>query len=151
MYIIFFWTETNPAADFSTVKQAWWHFMYRDFIGSKLKPNCFVPAYICILLLSVLWPPKGFSTQTITNFCSTFESCKCDTICPPPHSSCFCSSPYLLVIPIFLASQETHFRFQKSPNYCCMLPLCSFATISAGERPQAAHLLRSWVRIPPGA
>ena len=24
-------------------------------------------------------------------------------------------------------------------------------TISAGERPQAAHLLRSWVRIPPGA
>ena len=23
--------------------------------------------------------------------------------------------------------------------------------ISAGERPQAAHLLRSWVRIPPGA
>jgi len=25
------------------------------------------------------------------------------------------------------------------------------ATISAGERPQAAHMLRSWVRIPPGA
>ena len=24
-------------------------------------------------------------------------------------------------------------------------------TLSAGERPQAAHLLRSWVRIPPGA
>jgi len=24
-------------------------------------------------------------------------------------------------------------------------------TISAGERPQAAHLLKSWVRIPPGA
>ena len=23
--------------------------------------------------------------------------------------------------------------------------------ISAGERPQAAHLLKSWVRIPPGA
>jgi hypothetical protein len=23
--------------------------------------------------------------------------------------------------------------------------------ISVGERPQAAHLLRSWVRIPPGA
>ena len=24
-------------------------------------------------------------------------------------------------------------------------------TISAGERPAAAHLLKSWVRIPPGA
>ena len=32
--------------------------------------------------------------------------------------------------------------------------LCSLVfelTISAGERPAAAHLLRSWVRIPPGA
>ena len=26
-----------------------------------------------------------------------------------------------------------------------------FRTISTGERPAAAHLLRSWVRIPPGA
>ena len=32
------------------------------------------------------------------------------------------------------------------------MPLVGFEpTISAGERPQAAHLLRSWVRIPPGA
>src|SRR5215475_10867798 len=32
------------------------------------------------------------------------------------------------------------------------MPLVGFKpTISADERPQAAHLLRSWVRIPPGA
>src|SRR5215475_11460500 len=32
-----------------------------------------------------------------------------------------------------------------------MLPVGFEPTISAGERPKAAHLLRSWVRIPPGA
>ena len=32
-----------------------------------------------------------------------------------------------------------------------MPPVGFEPTISAGERPQAAHLLRSWVRIPPGA
>ena len=125
----FFWTETNPAAEFSTVEKACWQFVYRDFIGSKLNSNCFVPAYICILFLPVMWPPKGFSTQTITTFCSTFESCKCVTICPPPppHSSCFCSSSYLLITLVFLASQETHFGFQKYPSYCRILTLCSFA------------------------
>ena len=32
-----------------------------------------------------------------------------------------------------------------------MPPVGFKPTISAGERPQAAHLLKSWVRIPPGA
>ena len=32
-----------------------------------------------------------------------------------------------------------------------MPPVGFEPTISAGERPVAAHLLRSWVRIPPGA
>ena len=32
-----------------------------------------------------------------------------------------------------------------------MPPVGFEPTISAGERPQATHLLRSWVRIPPGA
>ena len=32
-----------------------------------------------------------------------------------------------------------------------MPPVGLEPTISAGERPQAAHLLRSWARIPPGA
>ena len=32
-----------------------------------------------------------------------------------------------------------------------MPPVGFEPTISAGERPQAAHLLRSWVRIPSGA
>ena len=32
-----------------------------------------------------------------------------------------------------------------------MTPVGFEPKISAGERPQAAHLLRSWVRIPPGA
>ena len=32
-----------------------------------------------------------------------------------------------------------------------MPPVGFEPTISAGERPAAAHLLRSWVRIPPGA
>ena len=32
-----------------------------------------------------------------------------------------------------------------------MPPVGFEPTISAGERPQAAHLLKSWVRIPPGA
>ena len=32
-----------------------------------------------------------------------------------------------------------------------MSPVGFEAKISAGERPVAAHLLRSWVRIPPGA
>ena len=37
---------------------------------------------------------------------------------------------------------------------CYLLALLGahhFSSISAGERPQAAHLLRSWVLIPPGA
>ena len=32
-----------------------------------------------------------------------------------------------------------------------MPPVGFEPTISAGERPQAAHVLKSWVRIPPGA
>src|SRR5215475_12760850 len=32
-----------------------------------------------------------------------------------------------------------------------MPPVGFEPTISAGERPAAAHLLKSWVRIPPGA
>ena len=32
-----------------------------------------------------------------------------------------------------------------------MPPVGFEPTISVGERPQAAHLLKSWVRIPPGA
>ena len=31
-----------------------------------------------------------------------------------------------------------------------MPPVGFEPTISTGERPQAAHLLKSWVRIPPG-
>ena len=44
-----------------------------------------------------------------------------------------------------LTTHDTH-------NRQISMPLVGFEpTISAGERPQAAHLLKSWVRIPPGA
>ena len=36
-------------------------------------------------------------------------------------------------------------------SICYFLALLRLPTISAGERPAAAHLLKSWVRIPPGA
>ena len=46
---------------------------------------------------------------------------------------------------LYLTTHDTH-------NRQISMPLVGFEpTISAGERPQAAHLLRSWVRIPPGA
>ena len=46
---------------------------------------------------------------------------------------------------LYLTTHDTHNR------QISMLPVGFEPTISAGERPQAAHLLRSWVRIPPGA
>ena len=46
---------------------------------------------------------------------------------------------------LYLTTHDTHNR-QMS-----MLPVGFEPKISAGERPQAAHLLKSWVRIPPGA
>jgi len=46
---------------------------------------------------------------------------------------------------LYLTIYDTH-------NRQISMPPAGFETeISAGERPQAAHLLRSWVRIPPGA
>ena len=46
---------------------------------------------------------------------------------------------------LYLKTHDTH-------NRQISMPLVGFEpTISAGERPQAAHLLRSWVRISPGA
>jgi len=46
---------------------------------------------------------------------------------------------------LYLTTQDTH-------NRQISLPAVGFEPkISAGERPMAAHLLRSWVRIPPGA
>ena len=38
-----------------------------------------------------------------------------------------------------------------SRSYTMTQHTMTWPRISAGERPQAAHLLRSWVRIPPGA
>jgi hypothetical protein len=46
---------------------------------------------------------------------------------------------------LYLTSHDTHNR------QISMLPGGSKPVISAGERSQAARLLRSWVRIPPGA
>ena len=46
---------------------------------------------------------------------------------------------------LYLATHDTHNRQISMP------PVGFKPTISAGERPAAAHLLKSWVRIPPGA
>src|SRR5215475_12970690 len=46
---------------------------------------------------------------------------------------------------LYLTTHDTHNRQISMP------PVGFETTISAGERPTAAHLLRSWVRIPPGA
>src|SRR5215475_9561365 len=46
---------------------------------------------------------------------------------------------------LYLTTHDTHNRQIPMP------PVGFEPTFSAGERPQAAHLLRSWVRIPPGA
>ena len=46
---------------------------------------------------------------------------------------------------VYLTTHDTHNRQISMP------PVGFEPTISAGERPQAAHLLRSWVWIPPGA
>ena len=46
---------------------------------------------------------------------------------------------------LYLTTHDTHNRQISMP------PVGFKPTISAGERPAAAHLLRSWVRIPPGA
>ena len=46
---------------------------------------------------------------------------------------------------LYLTTPDTHNRQISMP------PVEFEPTISAGERPQAAILLRSWVRIPPGA
>ena len=46
---------------------------------------------------------------------------------------------------LFLTTHDTHNRQISMP------PVGFEPKISAGERPQAAHLLRSWVRIPLGA
>ena len=46
---------------------------------------------------------------------------------------------------LYLTTHDTH-------NRPISMPLVGFEpTISAGEQPAAAHLLKSWVRIPPGA
>jgi hypothetical protein len=46
---------------------------------------------------------------------------------------------------LYLTTHDTHNRQISMP------PVGFEPTITAGERPQAAHLLRSWLRIPPGA
>ena len=46
---------------------------------------------------------------------------------------------------LYLTTHDTHNRQISMP------PVGFEPTISAGERPAAAHLLKSWVRIPPGA
>jgi hypothetical protein len=46
---------------------------------------------------------------------------------------------------LHLTTHDTHNRQISMP------PVGVEPTISVSERPQAAHLLRSWVRIPPGA
>ena len=46
---------------------------------------------------------------------------------------------------LYLTTHDTHNRQISMP------PVGFEPTISAGERPQATHLLRLWVRIPPGA
>ena len=46
---------------------------------------------------------------------------------------------------LYLTTHDTHNRQISMP------PVGFEPTISAGERPAAAHQLRSWVRIPPGA
>ena len=46
---------------------------------------------------------------------------------------------------LYLTTHDTHNRQISMP------PVGFEPTISAGERPQATRLLRSWVRIPPGA
>ena len=46
---------------------------------------------------------------------------------------------------VYLTTHNTHNRQISMP------PVGFERKISAGERPQAARLLRSWVRIPPGA
>ena len=46
---------------------------------------------------------------------------------------------------LYLTTHDTHNRKISMP------PVGFEPTISAGERPAAAHLLKSWVRIPPGA
>jgi hypothetical protein len=46
---------------------------------------------------------------------------------------------------LYLSTHDTHNRRQ-----IFMPPVGFEPTISAGERPAAAHLLRSWVRLPPG-
>ena len=46
---------------------------------------------------------------------------------------------------LYLTTHDTHNRQISVP------PVGFEPKISAGERPAAAHLLRSWVRIPPGA
>ena len=46
---------------------------------------------------------------------------------------------------LYLTTHDTHNRQMSMP------PVGFEPTISAGERPAAAHLLKSWVWIPPGA
>jgi hypothetical protein len=46
---------------------------------------------------------------------------------------------------LYLTTHDTHNRQISMPLVGVEL------TISAGERPAAARLLRSWVRLPPGA
>jgi hypothetical protein len=46
---------------------------------------------------------------------------------------------------LYLTTHDTHNRQISMP------PVGFEPRISVGERPQPAHLLRSWVRIPPGA
>ena len=46
---------------------------------------------------------------------------------------------------LYLTTHDTH------NGQISMSPVGFEPTISAGERPAAAHLLKSWVRIPPGA
>ena len=46
---------------------------------------------------------------------------------------------------LYLTTHDTHNRQISMP------PVGFEPKISSGEQPQAAHLMRSWVRIPPGA
>ena len=61
------------------------------------------------------------------------------------------------LVKIFSHKYAAIFKLNSSPFPIFLMKSCELgfesveSTISVGERPQAAHLLRSWVRIPPGA
>ena len=65
---------------------------------------------------------------------------RCSTVCRTPLDERSARRRDL-----YLTTHDTHNRQISMP------PVGFEPKISAGERPAAAHLLRSWVQIPPGA